>query len=72
MGKAPEWHCFFLPSSFEYSNIDVLLLPSSQSDGAPDFVTPVSASQPVPSTPGVIHHASKALRLDNRLWAGAK
>ena len=33
-----------------------LLLLSSQPDGAPDFVTSVSASQPLPLTPRIIHH----------------
>ena len=32
-----------------------LLNLASQSDGTPDLVTPVFASQPVPLTPGFIH-----------------
>ena len=49
--------CTLFPSFLPSFHIHVLLLLSSQPEGAPDFVTPVSASQPVPLTPGLIHHA---------------
>ena len=40
-GTAP-----YINHSLQYFNIHILLLLSSQPDGDPDFVTPVSASQP--------------------------
>ena len=50
--------------SFQYFNTYFLLLLSSPPDGAPDFVTPVSASQPVPLTPGIIpHHRARLASL---------
>ena len=59
---------FLLYSTNIYIYIFLLAL-SSQPDVSPDFVTPVSASQPVPLTPGLIDHASTVVRLDNR-WQG--
>ena len=41
-----------------YVYIYIILLLSSPPGGAPDIVTPVSASQPVPLTPGFNHHSS--------------
>ena len=55
---------FFLLLSSLILSIYFLLLLSSQPHGAPNFGTPVSESQPVPSTPRFINYASKTLRLE--------